>query len=53
MNLRRRYQNVLAEFLRRVLEKYRDRIERIVLVGSVARGTAGEDTDLESMKLVY
>jgi predicted nucleotidyltransferase len=47
MNLQRRYQNVVAEFLRRVLENYRDRIERIILFGSVARGTAGEDSDID------
>jgi predicted nucleotidyltransferase len=47
MNLQRRYQNVIAEFLKRTLEKYRDRIERIILFGSVARGTAGEDSDID------
>jgi predicted nucleotidyltransferase len=47
MNLQRRYQNVVAEFLRRLLEKYRDRIERIILFGSVARGTAEEDSDID------
>jgi predicted nucleotidyltransferase len=47
MNLQRRYQKVVAEFLRRVLETYRDKIERIILFGSVARGTAGEDSDID------
>jgi len=47
MNLQRRYQYAVAEFLTRVLEKYRDRIERVILFGSVARGEAKEDSDID------
>lgn len=47
MELQKRYQNVAAEFLKRVLEKYRDRIEGVILFGSVARGEAKEDSDID------
>ena len=38
---------MVAEFLKRVLEKYRDRIEGVILFGSVARGEAKEDSDID------
>jgi predicted nucleotidyltransferase len=40
MELHARHQKALDEFLRRALEGYEDRIERIILFGSVARGDA-------------
>ena len=33
--------------MKRVLEKYRDRIESIILFGSVARGVAKEESDVD------
>lgn len=47
MKIQKRYQTAVDEFLRRVLEKYRNRIEGIILFGSVARGTAREDSDID------
>jgi predicted nucleotidyltransferase len=47
MELHARHQQALDEFLRRALEKYRDRIERIILFGSVARGEAREESDID------
>jgi len=35
------------EFIRRALEKYKDRIDTIILFGSVARGEAREDSDID------
>jgi len=47
MRIQRRYQKVVDEFVRRVLEKYKDRIDTIILFGSVARGEAREDSDID------
>jgi predicted nucleotidyltransferase len=38
-----KYQHAVDEFVGRALAKYGDRIERIILFGSVARGEARED----------
>jgi predicted nucleotidyltransferase len=35
------------EFVERALHKYRDHIKNIVLFGSVARGEAREDSDID------
>ena len=37
----------VEEFVRRALDKYGDRIESIILFGSVARGEAKEDSDID------
>ena len=37
----------MDEFIRRALEKYKDRIDTIILFGSVARGEAREDSDID------
>jgi len=47
MELQKRYQNVVAEFLKRILEQYRERIDGVILFGSVARGEAKEDSDID------
>ena len=47
LQLEKRYQKALDEFLRRVLEGYGDMIERIILFGSVARGEAREESDID------
>ena len=47
MKIQERYQRAVDEFVRRALEKYRDRIDEIILFGSVARGEAGEDSDID------
>ena len=47
MEVHARYQKALDEFLSRALEGYRERIERIILFGSVARGEAREESDID------
>ncbi|HEC88190.1 MAG TPA: nucleotidyltransferase domain-containing protein [Thermoplasmata archaeon] len=47
MRIQRRYQKAVDEFIRRALEKYKDRIDTIILFGSVARGEAREDSDID------
>jgi len=47
MRIQKRYQKAVDEFLKRVLEKYRDKIDSIILFGSVARGVAKEESDID------
>ena len=47
MKIQKRYQEAVDKFMKRVLEKYRDRIESIILFGSVARGVAKEESDVD------
>ena len=47
MELQKRYQRAVDEFMKRVLDTYRTRIESIILFGSVARGEAKEDSDID------
>ena len=47
MKIQERYQRVVDEFVRRALEKYKDRIDEIILFGSVARREASEDSDID------
>ena len=43
----KRYQAPVQVFVKVALEKYSDRIERIILFGSVARGEATEESDID------
>ena len=45
--VQKKYQKAIREFVERALKSYGDRIESIVLFGSVARGDAGEDSDTD------
>ena len=47
MKIQEKYKRPVEEFVRRALEKYRDRIENIILFGSVARREAREDSDID------
>ncbi len=47
MNIQERYRKPIEEFVRRVLERYRDEIEGVILFGSVARGEGKEDSDMD------
>jgi len=47
IQIQKRYQKAADEFARRALEKYRDKIDSIILFGSVARGEAREDSDID------
>ena len=49
MKIQERYRKPIEEFVRRALEKYRDEIEGIVLVGSVARGEGKEDPTVKNV----
>jgi len=41
------YRRIAEDFARHLKAKYGDRIERIILFGSVARGEAREDSDVD------
>jgi len=43
----REYQKAVDKFVRTTLEKHRDKIESIILFGSVARGEAREGSDVD------
>ncbi len=47
MQLQKRYRKAIDKFVRRAKEEYGDKIERIVLFGSVARGEAQEESDID------
>jgi predicted nucleotidyltransferase len=47
MEVHARHHKALDEFLRRAVEGYGERIERIILFGSVARGEAKPGSDID------
>ena len=47
MEISERRREAVEEFVRRALSRYGDRIESIILFGSVARGEAKEDSDID------
>jgi predicted nucleotidyltransferase len=47
MKIQEKYKKPVEEFVRRALEKYEDEIDEIILFGSVARGEAREDSDVD------
>lgn len=47
MQIQNKYQEAVKEFVRRARGKYKDKIDRIFLFGSVARGEAKEDSDID------
>ena len=47
MGIQKRYQKPVEEFVKRVLEQYKDKIASIILFGSVARGEAKGDSDVD------
>jgi len=49
---KKKYRGAVEEFVRRVLERYRDKIDSIILFGSVARGEAKEDSDIDVLIVV-
>jgi len=52
MQIQRRYREAVEEFVRRVLERYKNKIDSIILFGSVARGEAKEDSDIDVLIVV-
>jgi predicted nucleotidyltransferase len=47
MQIQEKYTEAVDEFVIRVLERYKDKIDRIILFGSVVRGDAREDSDID------
>ena len=47
MKIQERYQRAVDEFVRIVVEQYKDRVDEIILFGSVARGEAEEGSDID------
>lgn len=47
IKIQEKYQNPVDEFVKRALEKYRGKIESVILFGSVAREEAKEDSDID------
>ena len=52
MQIQEKYQEAVEEFVRRVKGKYEDKIDSIILFGSVARGEAKEDSDVDILVVV-
>jgi len=52
MEIQKKYRGAVEEFVRRVLGRYRDKIDSIILFGSVARGEAKEDSDIDILIVV-
>jgi predicted nucleotidyltransferase len=51
MNIQERYRKPVEEFVRRALERYRDKIDSIILFGSVARDEGKDDSDVDVLLL--
>lgn len=47
MQIQAKYREAVEEFVGRVLERYGEGIESIILFGSVARGEGKEDSDVD------
>jgi len=47
-----KHQEVIDEFAQKALRKYKDKIDSIILFGSVARGEAKEDSDIDILVVV-
>jgi len=52
MQIQEEYQEAVKEFVRRAREKYEDKIDSIILFGSVAREEAKEDSDIDILVVV-
>jgi hypothetical protein len=51
MPIQQRYETVIRQFVRLAQERYAASIERIILYGSVARGDAQADSDIDLLVL--
>jgi len=47
MNLRDKYIDIAREFTGKVLQKYPNKVDVIILFGSTARGEAREESDID------
>ena len=51
MSIQKRYETVIRLFVRQAQERYPLNIDRIILYGSVARGEANPDSDIDLLVL--
>lgn len=51
MSIQKRYETVIRQFVRTAQERYAAHIDRIILYGSVARGDADADSDIDLLVL--
>lgn len=47
MNIQDKYRAIAQEFAEKVLEKYGDKVDTIILFGSTARGEARDESDID------
>jgi predicted nucleotidyltransferase len=47
MHVQDQYQDIIEKYVAIVSEKWGESVEDIILFGSVARGDAGEDSDID------
>jgi len=52
IEMEEKHQEVIDEFAQKALRKYKDKIDSIILFGSVARGEAKEDSDIDILVVV-
>jgi len=52
MQIQAKYRGAVKEFVSRALKRYGDKIDSIILFGSVARGEAKEDSDIDVLIVV-
>ncbi len=52
MHVQNQYQDILEKYVAIVSEKWGESVEDIILFGSVARGDAGEDSDIDLLIVV-
>ena len=45
-------QNIIYDFIDEILEKYNNKIDKVILYGSYARGEANQNSDIDIMILV-
>lgn len=51
MSIQKRYETVIRQFVRQAQERYTTHIDKIILYGSVARGDANADSDIDLLVL--
>ncbi|MDP1553667.1 MAG: nucleotidyltransferase domain-containing protein [Methanobacteriaceae archaeon] len=52
MDIPEKYQEAVQEFVRRIEKDHHNEIESIILFGSVARGEAREDSDIDILIII-
>jgi predicted nucleotidyltransferase len=51
MTIQKRYETVIRQFVREARARYPHQVEKVILFGSVARGKAGADSDIDLLVL--